>query len=297
MEPDIGQFPNGTKFIICGVQWSLAYEWMFYCSLALIGGAFFRLKPSLITLFLATVFLVVFALIIHSYYPNRLWWRLCPFLSGLAAAFVARNEKAGKFFSHIWATPILLALGYIAIFVYPLIFALVPMLCMTLVFIGLACGNDLFGLLNWKPCRQLGQISYSIYLLHGLVLFTVFYFVLGFGEAASFSIIQHWLTICVCCIFVVFLCSFSYCYIEKPGIDSAGIVIRKIRSLLGAKRSPVIPALWTLSGHNAFENRTRIFWFRPLTKANLIKRYINAIAFWFPTWILTSEFFYSCLSG
>jgi peptidoglycan/LPS O-acetylase OafA/YrhL len=241
MEPNVNRL-NGTKFIICGVQWSLAYEWMFYCSLALIGGAFFRLKPSLITLLLATAFLIVFALIIHSYYPNRLWWRLCPFLSGLAAAFVARNEKARKFFSHWWATIILLALGYIAIFVYPLIFSLVPMICMTVVFIGLTCGNDLFGLLSWKPCRQLGQISYSLYLLHGLVLFVAFYFILGFSQAASFSIVQHWLTICVCGIFVVILCSLSYCYIEKPGIDSAAAVTRKIRTLFGAKRSPVLPA-------------------------------------------------------
>jgi len=225
----------GTKYIICGVQWSLAYEWMFYCSLAVIGGVFFRLRPSLIIIFIATAFLIVFALIIHSYYLYWLWWRLCPFLSGLAAAFVALNEKAQKFFSHLWVTPGLIALGYIATCVYPLIISPVPMLCMTLVFIGLVCGNDLFGLLIWKPCRLLGQISYSIYLLHGIVLFITFYFALGFDEAASLSIVKHWLTICICCIFVIILCAFSYCYIEKPGIDCAAAVTKKIRNLFQPK--------------------------------------------------------------
>ncbi|WP_122973872.1 acyltransferase family protein [Acinetobacter lactucae] len=38
-------------------------------------------------------------------------------------------------------------------------------------FISLACDNNLFGLLNARPLQILGEISYSIYLLHGIVLY------------------------------------------------------------------------------------------------------------------------------
>ena len=124
---------------------------------------------------------------------------------------------------------------YIAVFLYPLIFSFVPLVCMTVVFIGICCGNSLFGLLTSKPCRQLGQISYSIYLLHGLLLFINFYFALGGGQAAQFTILQHWITICICSIFVVILCSFSYYYIEKPGIESPTGLTRKIRGFFGRK--------------------------------------------------------------
>jgi peptidoglycan/LPS O-acetylase OafA/YrhL len=234
MEPNVNHL-NGTKFIICGVQWSLAYEWLFYCSLAFFGLLFFRLKPSFPVILTAAIFFTVFALIIGSYYSSRVWLRLWPFAGGLIAAFVVRNAKVRSVFADVLVTPVLLLLIYVGVFLYPLIFSFVPLVCMTVVFIGIACGNSLFGLLTWKPCRQLGQISYSVYLLHGLVLFSTFYFAIGFGQAASFSILQHWITICVCCVLVVIFCSFTYYYIEKPGTDSAAGLTRKIRAYFGLK--------------------------------------------------------------
>jgi peptidoglycan/LPS O-acetylase OafA/YrhL len=232
METDVNRMA-GTKFIICGVQWSLAYEWLFYCSLAIIGRAFFRLKPNFITILLTGLFLGVFGLIIFNYYHASVWWRMCPFISGLAAAFIARNRRARQFFSDRWVSPILLLLLAFALFNYPDIFSPVPLCCVTLIFIGIACGNDLLGILTWKPCRQLGQISYSIYLLHGLMLFITFYFVLGFGQAAQLSMVWHWLIISICSILVVIVCAFTYYYIERPGTESAGTVTKRIRQLFG----------------------------------------------------------------
>lgn len=232
MEPNVNRL-NGTKFIICGVQWSLAYEWLFYCSLAIIGRIFLRLKPSVATMLITVTFGIVFALIISHYYSARVWLRLCPFASGFAAAIIARNDKARKVLSDIWVSPILATLLIIALFFYPLIFSLIPFLCMTVVFIGIACGNGLFGILSWKPCRLLGQITYSVYLLHGLLLFVTFYFVLGLAQAAHLSVWQHWITISICSVFVVIVCSFTYYYIEKPGTESSTSLTKKIRGFFG----------------------------------------------------------------
>ena len=232
MEPNVNGM-NGTKFVICGVQWSLAYEWLFYCSLAIIGWVFLRLKPSLILLLTTTIFGVIFALIISRYYPSRVWLRLWPFASGLVAAIIARNDKAKKIFSNMWVSPVLVALLAITLFFYPLIFTLVPFLCMTIVFIGISCGNDLFGIFSWKPCRLLGQITYSVYLLHGLLLFITFYFILGLKKSAHLTILEHWITISIVSVFVVIVCSFTYYYIEKPGTESAGSITKRIREFFG----------------------------------------------------------------
>lgn len=238
METNVNQL-NGTKFIICGVQWSLAYEWLFYCSLAFFGWLFFRLKPSFFTILMAAVFFIVFALIIANYYPARVWLRMWPFASGLVAAFVVRSEKVKRICSDILFTPILIVLIYISVFIYPLVFSFVPLFCMTIVFIGVCCGNSLFGILTWKPCRQLGQISYSVYLVHGLLLFITFNFILGFTKAASFSILEHYIIICICAVFVVIFCSLTYTCIEKPGIESATGLTRRIREYFGLKRRTV----------------------------------------------------------
>jgi len=232
MEPNVNRV-GGTKFIICGVQWSLAYEWLFYCSLAIFGGLFFRLKPSFAIIGMTMIFFVIFALIIANWYPDRVWLRIWPFASGLLAAFIVKIEKLKKIFSTRLMTPVLLLLIYVSVFRYPLIFSFVPLACMTIVFIGICCGNSLWGILTWKPSRLLGQISYSVYLLHGLLLFNVFYFVIGFGAASEFSILEHWIAISICSILVVIICSFSYYYIEKPGTDSAAKLTNRIRAFFG----------------------------------------------------------------
>jgi peptidoglycan/LPS O-acetylase OafA/YrhL len=220
MEPDINRLA-GSKHINAGVQWSLAFEWLFYSSLAIMGMLFFRIRISYTVLLLATLSLVVFIFVIFEAYPDRAWIRITPFLSGMAAAFLARNEKIRRILSEIWVTPFLLLVVYIALSAFDSMFEIVPFLCISIFFIGIACGNTLFGILTFRASRLLGQISYSIYLLHGLLLFTVFYFVIGFDGAAQFSFIAWWTTIAVISLFLIILCSFTYCYIEKPSMDSA----------------------------------------------------------------------------
>jgi peptidoglycan/LPS O-acetylase OafA/YrhL len=45
---------------------------------------------------------------------------------------------------------------------------------LTLFFIPVALGNSMFGLLTTKAAIMLGEMSYSIYLLHGIVLYIFF---------------------------------------------------------------------------------------------------------------------------
>ena len=57
--------------------------------------------------------------------------------------------------------------------------AVLQFLLLTVVFCIVAAGNDLCGLLNRPVSRKLGEMAYSVYLLHGLLLYATFNFVLG----------------------------------------------------------------------------------------------------------------------
>jgi peptidoglycan/LPS O-acetylase OafA/YrhL len=230
MEPDINNL-KGTKYLISGVQWSLAFEWLFYCSLAVIGAVFFRIKTTAATVIFACLGFILFLTVIDQYYPRMSWARISPFLAGVAAAFVARDPRARKLAAHVWVSPILAVLLYIALFLYPTVFSMVPYCCASLVFIVIACGNDFFGLLTLSASRLLGQISYSIYLLHGLLLYVTFTFVVGPEFAEKLSPLGYWSIIGgVCAVLVIFTC-LTYYYIERPCLNKANSVTGWIRGV------------------------------------------------------------------
>ena len=186
MEPNVNGFPS-TRLIIYGVQWSLAFEWMFYCSLPLFGRIFFRIRVPIVTLLIATLGLVIFLRIIFVFYPTEEWWRMCQFLGGIPAAFLARNAKAKKWCSAGWLSILFVILLVLVVSWYHSIFDWIPFLCISLFFTCIACGNDLLGLLSLKVCRLLGQVSYSIYLLHGLVLYITINLIVGIDNVAKLS--------------------------------------------------------------------------------------------------------------
>jgi peptidoglycan/LPS O-acetylase OafA/YrhL len=101
------------------------------------------------------------------------------------------------------------------------VYEIPSLICISLAFAIIACGNSLFGILTHNTSRLLGQISYSIYLLHGMLLFLTFRFVIGFPAASNFSPVLHWSIIASCGILLVIVSSFTYRYVELPFINAA----------------------------------------------------------------------------
>ncbi len=81
----------------------------------------------------------------------------------------------------------------------------------------MALGNDLFGLLSRRGLKTLGEISYSIYLLHGIVLYVVFTLCNGFavtgGSVTSYLAFLPFILLLVCGISTI-----TFLVIEKPFI-------------------------------------------------------------------------------
>jgi len=230
MVPDINAVP-GTRLIMAGVVWSLAFEWLFYCSLPFWGLFLFKIKVPALTLLFAAIMLLLFAFIIIDYYRFEVLGRMSPFLAGMVASFLARNAKLRQIAARKYVSLLVMLLLIIAVIYSSTIYTLVPYLCMALAFTAIACGNTLFGILTHPVSCLLGQISYSIYLLHGMVLFITFHFVLGRPYAAGLPPWGHWLVIAACGGMLVFICSLTYQYIERPYMHAGKAIADKLRAL------------------------------------------------------------------
>ena len=107
---------------------------------------------------------------------------------------------------------------------------------LTVAFAIITAGNTLGGLLAWPASRLVGEITYSVYLLHGLVLFAVFHFLIGPARAASYTAFEHWLVIFACVPLTVLVCCGTFRWIEAPAMHRTGAVSRWLhRQLQGRK--------------------------------------------------------------
>ncbi|ONG41082.1 hypothetical protein BKE30_06575 [Alkanindiges hydrocarboniclasticus] len=89
------------------------------------------------------------------------------------------------------------------------------MLLIGMIFFIIVSGNNIFGILDNVGLKFLGEISYSIYLSHGLVLFLVF----TQFSLLSLKDLNIYYYICLLPMIFTLVYIFSiatYTYIEKP---------------------------------------------------------------------------------
>lgn len=161
-----------------GVTWTLAYEWKFYFALPLLGllmgfrPAWQWIGLSLLMLGLTKAHLAVN---IHAF----------AFIGGMAAALLSRHaefrEKAAHPFASLW---VVVAVALV-ITGFDTAYAMLPTVLLGTAFCLIANGANVWGLLSASLTRAFGEITYSIYLLHGPMLFALFYFIVGYEQATN----------------------------------------------------------------------------------------------------------------
>jgi peptidoglycan/LPS O-acetylase OafA/YrhL len=145
------------------------------------------------------------------------WPIAASFLGGIITAFVVTRPRLRSLARHPAASvACLAALAASTRFSTP--FSPAPLLLLTTAFAIIACGNTLFGALEWAVARGLGDMGYSVYLLHGLVLFAAFGIVLGPVRTAALSPLAHWTMIWACTPVVVTLSFATFRLIEAPAM-------------------------------------------------------------------------------
>jgi len=222
-----------TYLIIAGVAWSLVYEAAFYVSLPIVSMAFFSRPPNRWVAF--SVFCLAIFVGFSKCNVVRDWWNnytlLIPFVSGAITSYLVRYNAFRRFSECRTAMAIAVGSGAIAIAGFPSPYAPIPLLLLTTAFALVACGNNLCGLLTWSVARFMGEMSYSIYLLHGILLYVTFKGVIGSEAARELSTAAHWTVILFLSPILMLASYTTNRLIEKPCMRSVDDVMSLIGQL------------------------------------------------------------------
>ncbi len=197
-----------TSQVTAGVTWTLIYEWLFYLSVPV----FFYLKRFKYLMFLIIFSLLYLSLnevVFHSL--NAKYMML--FFIGFIVYVVQDRIKFNFNFDTILMSTINLLLILLTIVFFDS-YSVYHYLLLGLIFAMVVFGNSLFGLFKKPFSVALGEITYSIYLIHGIVLYILFTilfkdFVVNYGNV-------YFYILPLISILVVSISVITYKYIELP---------------------------------------------------------------------------------
>jgi peptidoglycan/LPS O-acetylase OafA/YrhL len=174
-----------TTQLLAGVTWTLSYEWFFYLALPLLAWAGRRTGRHMLWFVLLGTGVALLVAPVLAARPAYLILAFC--LGGLCASWeVARPGAAGP----DWlCSGIVVAALTLAIVGFATAYTVGAILLLAVVFRCVSAGCSVFGLLTSRGAKRLGNISYAVYLLQGLVLNAVF---LPARALAVTSPAAHW---------------------------------------------------------------------------------------------------------
>src|SRR5690606_30174459 len=133
-------------------------------------------------------------------------------------AVICRYEPLKKLLADRWFSFVALALLLVVIQL-PSAYDSLALVLLSLVFIIVAAGNRLFGVLDNSAARWMGELSYGIYLLHGLVLFFIIHFVLGLDVVSELAPLAFWSVICLITPLVLIAAHLAHLGVERPAMS------------------------------------------------------------------------------
>lgn len=193
--------------INAGIHWTLHFEWFFYLLLPILATALKRKEALIMVIPIAG-----FAL--SS--PYRGYWAI--FFFGILAAHIYVWIPKVSFFKKSISSVIPLAGIVLVYFISYKPYSLTQYVVSLVVFLSFVYGADLFGLLRTRVAKFLGIMSYSIYLIHGIVLYAVLNSVDYFYPVKDITAIEFWLLIILAGVLTILVSSLTYRYIEHPMI-------------------------------------------------------------------------------
>lgn len=204
---NLAGFPSGIMTALA--HWTLIYEWGFYFSLPLIYAIAHKTFPPKIVL-LITLGLCIWV-IKHTnqslYVLFALSYGAIHFKEPIQQLIANKRTVLNA------VLPLLLLITLL----FTKAYSLTQALLLAIVFSFVANGYNFFNLLENRSLKLLGDISYSMYLLHGLVLYIAFSLLHVFDFTQSRF--YYYATFPVIFTVVILVSFFSYLYIERPFIN------------------------------------------------------------------------------
>jgi peptidoglycan/LPS O-acetylase OafA/YrhL len=214
LQPDVNGYP--ATHVLAGVTWTISYEWAFYASL-LASVAVARSRAHLPLVAAALVLCLAGKTLLNS----SVLGFAALFLSGMTVASLLHAKKAPALSDRLGSA---FALGCLAAIVVASSFnaalsgyGTVATLLLAVFFYCICSGATVFGLLTTRAAQRLGSISYSVYLLQGIVL-TLVFTVGPLRDFAMRAAANYWLVGVLCACVLIAAAGITFVFVERPCI-------------------------------------------------------------------------------
>ncbi len=236
---DLNRLPD-TSILIARVEWSLRYEWFFYGIFPIAASVFAATKRHYWGLLVGILLMGGIAIFdpAHRFVPRQ----CAAFLGGLAAAYLCASKHSFAIQARTWLqhwsvgiTSLGAVLGVLCF--APSAYSVVSLCLLGCVFAAVASGNTLLGLLKPASVLWLGEISYGVYLLHGLVLWFGCQVCVRFWANSTEQPNPILFCLCACGVSIGAVCvaSLAHICIEKTGIEAGKRCAEWLRAKKTAK--------------------------------------------------------------
>ncbi|WP_265096551.1 acyltransferase family protein [Enterobacter asburiae] len=155
-----------------GVQWTLVYEAIFYLSLPICYLIFHNKVNIKSILMVAISALLIGCYSKMTYLYDQLFYL---FAFGGVSYFALRSELIKSICQNKYCSVVVILMISFTI-IKTQYWTLEQMIFCFICFTAIAGGCNIFGILQLSGLRKMGDISYSIYLSHGLILYYLFSF-------------------------------------------------------------------------------------------------------------------------
>ena len=228
---DLFALPRGTFITLIAPVWTLSYEWILYLTL-----------PALIILYKRQFRNFGWAV----GWLCMLWWlaprngnhpmisKLLIFPLGFLCAHLLASRWASQI-KLICASPKASAIAAIILLAQVLlpssetnVYLTANLFLYAIIFLIIAGGNTMWGILTWRASRKLGEMSFSIYLLHSLFLSLIFRGLFGLETVRFMTPMAHWLTIGAFMPLFILCVSLTYTFIERPPINYSQVAYERL---------------------------------------------------------------------
>lgn len=219
----VGSYHMGdflTANVNAGVEWTLRLEWLLYLSIPVIYVLNRATRGKYKTLLILASVGVIFCIAVGLRVWGRTYTDPRPVLGFIIGYFAYqwRTSLACLKQSRRAAWLVMLLAVFSLGFTSNAFWYLVFLGCLTAIFFVVSSGNSLSGLLENKTLMAVGEVSYSLYLIHGIVLW-------GIKQLPLTAIPHNFLayTLLSTLFFVAsfYVAKMTYLLVEKPFIGSS----------------------------------------------------------------------------
>jgi peptidoglycan/LPS O-acetylase OafA/YrhL len=214
-QPDVNGY--SAWLVLSGVTWTLRLEWLFYLSLLVTSRA--ARSPRTHLPFAAAGWAMCLAFVAWHTKPlpiAPLSVSCLLFFSGMLCASLQKKGLTVRLPKTVASALVALIIG-VVMSMFSNANQAISVVLIGFAFFLVLSGADLFGLLSSRAAIRLGDVSYGIYLLQGLVLTLV----LPFDPVRAFALgspVKYWATVLLCAVLLVTVACIAHVLVERPGI-------------------------------------------------------------------------------